>query len=118
MTIINLKLAITPEQYESMIWNLYSNWCINVTTTEKEFQQVIANSSVNNWFRMELTNCEAEFVSMAKSYSNQNVTTAAYEKCYRECTLNLFNIRPTALLAKIVKRKAKGTRVFNTLSQN
>jgi hypothetical protein len=118
MKTIYSKLAITPEQYESMIFNLYSNWCISVTTTEREFQQVLANSSVNAWFRIELTKCEAEFINLTKLYTNPNVTASDYNKCYSDCTLNLFNIRPMPLLAPIVKRKVKGTRVLNILSQN
>lgn len=118
MTTIYNKLAITPEEYESMIWHLYSNWCISITTTDKEFQQVVANSSINTWFRMELTNCEADFIKRTSIYTNPNVTPKDFEQCYKDCTYSLFNIRPMALLAGIVKQKTKGIPAFSALTQN
>lgn len=118
MNTVTQKLAITPEQYESMIWDFYNNWCQSVTTTGLEYQQVLANSSINAWFRMELTKAELEFIQLTRFYTNPNVTPKDYEKCYVDCAYRLYNIRPMALLSPIVKQKAKGVRVFNQLSQN
>lgn len=112
------KLNITALQYECIIWGLYSNWCISVTATELEFQQVLANSSINSWFRIELTKCETDFIERTRLYTNPNVTPADYHQCYKDCTCNLFSIRPMPLLSKIVKSKPKGIRVFSSLSEN
>lgn len=110
------KLAITPEQYESMIWNLYSNWSESLCGNAKEYQQVVANSAINAWFRMELTKCEVEFKKLTDRYQNDNVSPQDFERCYRDCTVRLFNIRPMALLESIkrspIMPPVQGIKVF------
>ncbi|MWB92955.1 hypothetical protein GON26_01145 [Flavobacterium sp. GA093] len=113
------KLAITPEEHESLIWNIYQNWCESASTTVLEYQQVLANASINRWFMLELTKCEAEFHKLTDRYENTSVTAKDMEKCYKECAIGLFNIRPMALLHQIAKPKIdKGIRVFNALYPN
>lgn len=111
------KLDITEEQYESIIWIFYSNWCESISTNLKEFQQVLASAPINAWFRMELTKREAEFHELTNRYTNPNVTAKDFEKCYRNCLISLFNIRPMALLNQIKKTKPQGIKVF-TVTQN
>jgi hypothetical protein len=118
MNTIIEKLAITPEQHESLIWNLYQNWCESVTITTMEYQQALANSAINRWFMLELIKCESEFHALTDRYANSNVTPKDMEKCYKDCALRLFNIRPMALLNGIAKSKVKGTRCFNALYPN
>lgn len=118
MKTINQKLAITPEQYESMIWDLYNKWCQSVSITQLEYQQVLANSSINGWFLMELAKAELEFHKLTDRYTNTNVTSVDLANCYRNCVNNLFNYRPTALLSAIVRPKVKGIPMFNSLNQN
>lgn len=112
------KLDITQEQYESIIWNFYSNWCASVTISLKEFQQVLASAPINAWFRMELTKREIEFNELTDRYSDPNVTPQDFEKCYHKCLFSLFNIRPTALLNQIKKTKtpSAGIKVFTATS--
>lgn len=113
------KLAITPEQHESLIWNIYNNWCESVSTSTIEYQQVLANAAINRWFMLELTKCEAEFNALTDRYIDSNVTSKDMEKCYKDCAFKLFSIRPMALLNNIAKPKSiKGIRVFNALTQN
>jgi hypothetical protein len=118
MKTINQKLAITTEQYESIIWDLYNKWCQSVSITPREYQQVLANSAINAWFLMELAKCEKEFHTLTDRYTNTNVTSADYATCYRDCVNTLFNYRPMALLSTILKSKAKGVQVFNALNVN
>jgi len=113
------KLAITPEQHESLIWNLYENWCESASIGTIEFQQVLANSAINRWFLLELQKCEAEFHKLTDRYIDSNVTARDMEKCYKDCAFHLFSIRPMALLNQISKPKINnGIRVFNALTQN
>lgn len=113
------KLAITPEQHESLVWNIYNNWCESVSTTAIEYQQVLANAAINRWFMLELIKCESEFHVLTDRYVDDNVTAKDMKKCYNDCVFNLFNIRPMALINNIVKSKPiKGFRVFNALTQN
>ena len=116
--IINQKLGITPQQYEHMVWNLYSQWCQSVSITTHEYQQVLANSSVNRWFSMELTKCEKKFQILTFCYTNTNVTTVEFTNCFCDCVQPLFNIRPMALLSNIVKSKVKEIPTFNALNKN
>ncbi|MBP4139656.1 hypothetical protein [Flavobacterium geliluteum] len=113
------KLAITPEQLESLIWNIYQNWCESVSITTIELQQILANAAINRWFLLELQKCEIEFHTLTDRYSDSNVTEKDMEKCYKDCALKLFNIRPMALLNQITRSKTtNGTRVFNALTLN
>lgn len=112
------KLAITPEQYESIIWDLYNKWCQSVSITQREYQQVLANSAINKWFLVELSKRETEFHKLTDRYVNTNVTTADFSNCYRDCVNSLFNYRPMALLSNIVKPKAKGIQMFNAINHN
>jgi len=113
------KLAITPQQHESLIWQIYSNWCESVSITALEYQQILGNSAINRWFLLELQKCEIEFHTLTDRYINSNVTEKDMEKCYKDCASKLFNIRPMALLNQITRSKtAKGIRVFNALTLN
>ncbi|UWY28835.1 hypothetical protein N4T20_02670 [Flavobacterium sp. TR2] len=109
------KLEITEDQHEAIIWTFYSNWCGHITNDLKEFQQVLASTPINAWFRMELTKCEEKFHEMTDRYTNSNVTARDYERCYHNCLITLFSIRPAALLNKIKKTESrpKGIRVFS-----
>lgn len=111
------KLDICPEQYESMILNLYSYWCESVSTTNREYQKVIANTSINRWFLMELSKCEKEFHLLTDRYVGSNVTPLDFNNCYRDCMYKLNNIRPTALLNE-VKKSPKGYPVLTALNVN
>lgn len=115
MNTVIKKLEITAEQYESILWNFYANWCENVTENLKEYQKVLANASINAWFRMELEKCEDKFHEMTDRYVESNVSAKDYERCYRICLVTLFNIRPVALLNQIIKRKSppKGIKAFS-----
>ena len=111
------KLDICPEQYESMIFNLYSNWCETVTINNKEYQKVLANTAINRWFLMELTKCEAEFHQRTDRYVGSNLTSLDFNNCYRDCMYKLNNIRPKALLNE-VKKSPKGYPVLTALNAN
>lgn len=113
------KLNITPAQHELLIWSFYSNWCesVSVSINIIYFQQILANAAINRWFILELQKCEIEFHKRTDRYT-ENVTAKDMEKCYRDCALHLFNIRPMALLNQIKKPKNTGIRVFNAINQN
>ncbi|MDQ8012012.1 MAG: hypothetical protein REI96_06170 [Flavobacterium nitrogenifigens] len=118
MKTILQKLAISSEEYETIIGKLYSSWCESVSTTNKEYQQVLINRSINKWFLIELAKCETEFLETIHFYDNSNVTAEDFQRCHLKCISKLFNIRPMALLKNIVKPKAKGVRVFNAIYIN
>ena len=95
-------LKMEPLAYEMMLFGAYSRWCESVTTNLSDLQAVMANSSINKWYLMELAKCEDEFKQRVKNY--QNLSAQDYRKCYNECTFRMFNIRPSSLI-EIVKIK-------------
>jgi hypothetical protein len=117
MTTTLKKLAITPIQYESIIWDLYNNWCQSLTINQRDYQAVLANSSINSWFLMELRKAEKEFHTLTDRYTNTNVTPTDYANCYRDCVNQLFNLRPMALLENVKIKQPKGIQV-QSFNQN
>ena len=110
------KLAMTESEYEMMVFGSYSRWCESVTTNTRDYQSVLANSSINAWYLMELEKCESEFHQLTDRYIGSNITALDFKKCYSQCTFKLFNIRPMALLQQ-VKSKALSP-AYNLLNRN
>lgn len=106
-----LKLAMTVNDYEMMIFSFYSRWCESVTGNSRQYQQVLANSSINAWFLVELEKCEVEFHLLTNRY--ENLTLKDYQRCFNECTFRMFSIRPSALLEPILKGKMKFNVIYN-----
>lgn len=110
------KLAMTANEYEMMVFGFYGRWCESVTTNMRDYQAVLANSSINKWFLMELAKCETEFHLLTKRYEeSENIIPRDYQKCYSNCTFPLFNLRPMALLEAVKIKSPKGipVQLFN-----
>lgn len=119
MKTITQKLKMTQAEFEEMIFGFYFRWCESVTTNPNDFQQVLANGGVNKWFLIELAKLEANFQQITARYENSDtVITTDYQKCYNECTFQMFNIRPMALLEKAKVKQPKGHKPFNQIHQN
>ena len=115
------KLTMNDFEYEMMLFGFYMRWCESVTINNRQFQMVLANSSINAWFLMELAKCEAEFHQLTARYV-ETATARDLMICYHNCTFRMFNLRPIALLEAI---KPKETLAFqsngipvNALNQN
>lgn len=107
-TTINKKLQLTPEEYEMLFFDTYFRWCESVTITAREFQKVLANAAINRWYRIEFAKCEAEFEHLTSRYEgHETVTSVDFKKCYATCTVQMFNIRPMALLHEAKKTEVK-----------
>lgn len=96
-------LQMEPLLFEMMVFGAYSRWVESVTTNLRDYQAVLANSSVNRWYLMELEKCENEFKSRVKNYNN--LSKEDYRKCYNECTFKMFNVHPKALIEIVKIRK-------------
>lgn len=104
---INQKLKMTPEEYELMIFGAYARWCEGVTTNMHEFQKVLANASISKWYMTEYAKCENKFEQLTSRWDeNGTIILKDFEKCYNNCTFQMFNIRPMALLQEINKKKS------------
>lgn len=114
------KLAQTQDQYELMVFGLYMRWCESITTTPRQYQQVLANSAINHWFLTELAKCEQEFHALTDRFINSNVSAKDFQQCWDVCSYHMFNIRPMALLEpfKVKITATQGIPVFSSLNQN
>ncbi len=105
---INKKLQLTHQEYEDLFFDTYQRWCESVTVTAREFQKVLANATINRWYRIEFAKCEAEFEHLTSRYEGSDtITVVDLKKCYDTCTVQMFNIRPMALLHEAKKTEAK-----------
>lgn len=98
------KLGMTAEQYETLVFTNFMQWCESVSINDREFQKILANSAIAKWFAIEYAKCEAEFYGLTKRYyESKMVSTDDLRVCYNDCTDRINNIRPMALLQKIKK---------------
>ena len=112
------KLGMNNQQFEFMIFGFYSRWCEGVAINTRHFQGLLANTAVNLWFLTELTKLETEFHELTDRYEGSaSVTTDDYKRCYNDCTIRMFAIKPQALLDSVTKG-TKGVPVFNYLNSN
>jgi hypothetical protein len=98
------KLQLSQHDFEMMLFDLYSRWCESITGNATQHQIVLANSGINAYFLDEFKKCETEFHHRTDRYTN--LTAKDYNKCFADCTLGLFNRRPSALLELLKIKKA------------
>lgn len=111
-------------EVDSFMFSLWALWCESVTVSCTEFQQVLANRSVNNWFLTELKKEEKECSILLLEYKDASQDDK--NKLYIKCIFNLFSKFPLALLQQAKKREVKPqtTRVaghkmeFSIINQN
>ncbi|MPT33787.1 MAG: hypothetical protein E2604_01545 [Flavobacterium sp.] len=69
MNPILVRLNITPEQYESIVSDIYLAWCTEFAiTSHNDLQKIVANRPVCNYFNTEFSKCEKEFLTIMQSY--------------------------------------------------
>lgn len=108
----------------SFMFALWMFWCESVTITSREFQQVLADRSVNNWFLTELKKEERECKILLLEY--KDVSQGDKNSLYIKCIYKLFSRFPLSLLQTAKKREIKPqtTRVaghkieFSIINQN
>lgn len=97
-----LQASETKEDFLMAFW-IY--WVENVTIRTRDFQKVLASSSVNKWFITELQKEEAEFRLLTSRYPE--IKGAAKDMFYCECINKLMSRFPKALLDQAQKREQK-----------
>jgi hypothetical protein len=118
------QLFNQAQEVDSFMFSLWALWCESVTVSCTEFQQVLANRSVNNWFLTELKKEEKECSIVLLEYKEASQDDK--NKLYIKCVFNLFSKFPLALLQQAKKREVKPqiTRVaghkieFSIINQN
>jgi hypothetical protein len=105
----NLKELFTSGlHFEEITFQLYVLWCDSVTVTAREFQQVLANAKVANWFRTELYKNETEYLFLIQNYKELPLEDRT--ELYIRCVFNLFSVFPQPLLVEAKQRDTKPQR--------
>lgn len=112
------KLGIEKENYEYMIFCFYARWCEGVTSNTRNYQEVLANSAINRWFLIELSKLEVEFITLSNQYPNADAKDL--QALYSDCTIDMYKIKPSALLNQIITKKSnpEGQEAFEQLKRN
>lgn len=102
-----LELLQATESKEFFVLNFYIYWCESVTLNAREFQQVLANASINKWFLLELKKLESDFKQLAAFYPELQNSANEMDKLQAKCYLPLMAIHPQALLLNAKRRELK-----------
>lgn len=101
MTSENIKQVISQPNPEDQIIGLYIVWVASVTINPHEFQAVLANRAVSNWFMMEFNKHHQKYNEFVAYYKSSFPSDDCnYQALYEECLLPIFNLRPLAILKK------------------
>jgi hypothetical protein len=118
-----LELSKTKSDF---ILSLWLHWAESVTITSREFQQVIANASVNKWFLNFIGKEEIEFKTLSARYSELVGQSEEIDKLYVKCVSKVMSRFPQALLEQAKRRivkpqttKVEGRKIeFSIINQN
>ena len=62
-------LNISEDAYELKVFHIYFKWCNVNSVDDRDFQSLIANSTMNRWFLENLIRIESEFAEDAAPYT-------------------------------------------------
>ncbi|MGM8362098.1 hypothetical protein ACSV4D_09305 [Flavobacterium sp. ARAG 55.4] len=97
-----LQSTETKEDFLLLFW---IHWVENVTIRTRDFQNVLASSSVNKWFLFELAKEENEFRILAARYVE--IKGKDRDRLYCDCINKMMSKFPKALLDQAQKREVK-----------
>lgn len=118
-----LEISQTKSDFILALW---LHWAQSVTITGREFQQVVANTSVNKWFLNFVFKEEIEFRKLSARYSELAGQGNEIDRLYVECVSKVMSRFPKALLEQAKKRelrpqttKVEGRKIeFSIINQN
>jgi hypothetical protein len=103
------KIFDNSPTIEDFYFELYMMWCESVTINSREFQQVLACTSVSKWFNMEFSKLIKEYETSIRQYPNATDTECF--TLYLSWIYKLFSISPKALLTEAKKRDKQTAKV-------
>ncbi|MCV9929490.1 hypothetical protein OIU83_17650 [Flavobacterium sp. LS1R49] len=109
MDTINQLLGLSPEEFEKERFGYYWKWCEKLTTNILEAQKILANSSINRYYNIELAKCEKEFLFRIRNYQDSETITAKDRKrLYEKCIQVMEESRkPMSLIENVIRAKPK-----------
>ncbi len=95
------KLQISPADYEFIVLNAFSKWCMKHSYSSMQCQKLLTNQNLFRWFMCELFKIEEEFHNMTDKY--QGLSPADYTNAFNRCLEHIYNIYPKALIESITQ---------------
>lgn len=103
-SLLRLDLMDEPQDYEMMLFGMWSRWCESFATSHLEYQKIISSPEINAWYLTELAKLELKFVQ--ECATSPMASRELIRDCYNDITFHLFNIRPDVLLKEVKKSKS------------
>lgn len=97
-------LGITKERYEFLIFCEFHRWCEARSITENDFQKLIANNQIFNWWHSMYMCLELVYLSDMAGYEDLTDRSTAVE-FYKETVRKVDSYYPKKLLNKARKLK-------------
>ena len=88
-------LQITTDEYNDNLFQIYWNWCQKYADSDSKVQQLLANTQVSNWFMMEYTKLQNQFL-VALPHLPLNHHSLEY--FYNGFVVQIFKIYPKAMI--------------------
>ncbi|WP_306353683.1 hypothetical protein [Flavobacterium sp. '19STA2R22 D10 B1'] len=97
-------LELSIEDYEDMIFNNWVNWC---SYHPDQWQMILLDKVILNWFKTEYAKFELEFINKTKRYSDSiTITKTDLKKSYDYCTSEINYIYPKILITNLRKHQS------------
>tara|TARA_R110002051_G_scaffold297564_2_gene363941 strand:+ start:12649 stop:12975 length:327 start_codon:yes stop_codon:yes gene_type:complete len=71
-------LQVNQDTYDNIIFQQWFNWCGRVTKDQTELQCLLANAALFNWWRMEYSAFERDFLFEITPYGGNTSEKDAY----------------------------------------
>lgn len=99
-------LKITEAQYENLRLEIWLRWCEAKSMSTREWQQLMANSTLNRWFNTELVKREWQFMHDVAFYRHKvdKITLQDRYVAYMDNLNNLFLKPEQDRIRKTVKQ--------------
>lgn len=73
-----MALKVNQQRYDDIIFQQWFNWCGKNTNSGAELQSLLANATLFNWWRMEYSAFERDFLFEIKPSSGNTSERDAY----------------------------------------
>lgn len=104
-------LEMSPEIYETQVFNNYFLWCNLNSFDENDFQRLLANAVLFSWWHKQYRALEAEFVEEAAQYFGK-AEKHVMRQFYTETVIKIKHIYSRPLL-KTARNQQPITPQFN-----
>lgn len=101
---IDLRLKLTPAQYNDMVMEMWIQWCGLKTENDKSLQKVLVCQPLFRWWLRELRKLEKEYLKISHDYRNVMCITTRLE-LYEQTISPLYKRFSKPLIQKAYEHK-------------